>query len=229
MAGALARKMMRINTLLEGQYGSKTPRTEKDPLTELIFTMLSQNTSDTNRDRAFASLRRQFPSWKDVASASATRVAKSIEVGGLSRIKASRILKLLRHVEKSCGELSLDFLTNWPDEQIERYLSGLEGVGPKTIACVLVFSLGRNVMPVDTHVRRVSTRLGILPEKLSDYAAHEYFLRFRDQLSLFQLHLNLIGHGRKTCRARKPLCQQCVIRRLCNYYAEVTGPRRSAA
>ena len=212
-------KIVRIDKSLAQKYGGKAFKNGKDPLTELIFTVLSQNTSDVNRDRAFKSLKTKFPTWDDTANTTITELMSSIKTGGLAKTKATRILKMLRDIKKSQGKLNLGFLSNLTDEQVNDYLQDIDGVGPKTAACVLAFSLGRDVMPVDTHVRRVSERLGILPMSLSDLEAHRYFLDFRGMVSLYQLHLNLIQHGRQICRARKPICEACFLTKSCGYFS----------
>jgi endonuclease-3 len=225
----LIKKAIRIDELLAEEYGAKKFDAGTDPLTELVVTVLSQNTSDTNRDRAFKELKRRFPDWDDVLTASRQRLESAIKVGGLARIKSGRILKMLRSIKKKHGELNLDFLTQWTESKVRNYLLELDGVGPKTAACVLAFSLGRDVMPVDTHVFRVAGRLGLLPEKTTPEKAHEYFLELRGSVSLYQFHLNLIAHGRNICKAQNPLCAECKLKRLCNYYAEVVRNRGEAA
>ena len=228
MRGELTGKAAEIDRLLAEEYGKRTFSGGKDPLSELIFTILSQNTNDLNRDRAFKSLKAAFPDWDDVAVADAGHLAEAIRVGGLADTKARRILKLLKNIKKVHGKLNLDFLQEWPDEKISDYLLQIDGVGPKTVACVLAFSLGRDVMPVDTHVRRVSERLGILPRRLSDRAAHDYFLKLRGVVSLYRFHLNLIRHGRRVCRAQKPRCRACVVSGLCDYAERANSIQREA-
>lgn len=226
MNGRLIKKVVRIDEILTQDYGLKSVSNGKDPLTELVFTVLSQNTNDLNRDRAFESMRQMFPTWEDLVNTTPAKLASAIKVGGLAKIKAARILKMLKYVNKTYNKLNLDFLKEWSDNRVRDFLLNIDGVGPKTAACVLVFSLGRDVMPVDTHVRRVSSRLGILPLKISDSAAHDYFLEFKNKVSLYQLHLNLIQHGRKICRARKPLCKKCSLGRSCAYYSNNGKSRR---
>ncbi len=220
-------KVVRIEKTLTKKYGIKPFDNKKDPLSELIFTVLSQNTTDINRDRAFRSLKKRFSTWEDVAKTTPAKLAAAIKAGGLAKIKAVRILKMLRDIKNTHSHLNLDFLHNWNDDRIRGYLLKIDGVGPKTAACVLAFSLGRNIMPVDTHVRRVSSRLGILPAKMSDRTAHEYFCQFIEFVSLYQFHLNLIEHGRKVCRARKPLCVKCFLKRSCSYYSKRNDSRRT--
>ena len=222
-------KVKRINTILAEFYGEKKFTKGTDPLTELILTVLSQNTNDTNRDRAFESMKSRFPSWEDVMNARPGELEKAIKVGGLAKIKSGRIIRLLKSLNAEHGGLSLDFINRWDNDNVREYLLKIDGVGPKTVACVLAFSLGRNVMPVDTHVHRVAGRLGILPERMTAEAAHEYFSRFADYVNLYQFHLNLITHGRKICRARAPLCGECPLKRCCAYYRDLSGKRNQAA
>ena len=222
-------KVRQIDELLEEYYGRRSQARLKDPLTELVLTVLSQNTNDRNRDRAFEELKKAFPTWQDTAQASPAKLASAIRVGGLAKIKANRILTMLKGIKKAHGEYDLGFLERWPDEKVRDYLVAIDGVGPKTAACVLAFALGRDVMPVDTHVHRVATRLGILPVGHTAEAAHDYFLEFRGGLSLYQLHLNLIEHGRKICRARNPLCGVCRLKRHCHYYRRLKNSGARAA
>jgi endonuclease-3 len=217
------KQIIKIDQLLAKKYGKKEFSGGTDPLTELVRTVLSQNTNDTNRDRAYAGLKEAFSSWEEIARAPKGRVAVSIKVAGLAKIRAARIVNLLKAIAKVQGEYNLDFLAEWPNDKIRQYLISLDGIGPKTAACVMAFSLGRNVMPVDTHVYRVSQRLGILPEKTSITAAHDYFVGLGDSLSLYQLHLNLIAHGRQVCHARKPNCGVCCLKSTCNYFKNTTS------
>jgi endonuclease III len=212
------KQLIKIDRLLSEEYGRKKFSGGADPLTELVRTVLSQNTNDINRDRAFESMKAAYPSWEKLAEAPIGKIATAIKVAGLAKIRATRISRLLKAIHESQGRYSLEFLADWQDEAIREYLIKLEGIGPKTVACVMAFSLGRNVMPVDTHVFRVSQRLGIIPPKMSVAAAHVYFDRLKNMLSLYQFHLNLIAHGRQICHARKPECAQCRLRADCSYY-----------
>lgn len=224
-----AKKIARVDEILAGLYGKKKFTKATDPLTELILTVLSQNTNDTNRDRAFGALRDRFPTWDDAMSAAPARLEAAIKAGGLAKIKSRRIIKLLKSLKAENGRLDLSFMDRWADDRVRTYLLKIDGVGPKTAACVLAFSLGRNVMPVDTHVHRVATRLGILPSPMTPETAHDYFLQFGPAINLYQLHLNLIAHGRQICKARVPLCSECSLRKLCNYYRNIKGNRELAA
>lgn len=219
------KKIREIDRLLADKYGKKVFRGGTDPLTELVRTVLSQNTNDTNRDRAFDSMKTAFPTWPDLAAAPVGRIASAIKVAGLAKIRAVRISKLLKTIYLERGEYSLDFLAGWPDNDVKRYLLRLDGIGPKTAACVMAFSLGRNVMPVDTHVYRVSRRLGIVPRRMNIVKAHELFDTLSGELSLYQFHLNLIAHGRQICRPRKPACTECIIKKECDYFVKAKSRR----
>jgi endonuclease-3 len=185
-------------------------------LDSLIATLLSQNTNDRNSYRAWLSLRRQFPSWARVHEAPWQAIAKAIKVGGLKNQKAQRIKLILRSILKQRGTFSLDFLKQMPDEQAMAYLLEMKGVGSKTAACVLVFSLGRDVFPVDTHIHRICNRLGLVKTRSAD----ETFESMKPLLPpgrAYPFHVNLIQFGRQTCRSNHPLCGQCVLFDECAY------------
>jgi endonuclease III len=185
-----------------------------DPLGELVFTVLSQNTSDVNRDRAWVSLRKAYPSWADALAATPAALARSIAVGGLSNIKAPRIHAILRAVLEREGRFSLASLKRLSDAEAVEYLLSLPGVGAKTAACVLAFSLGRDRLPVDTHVHRVTTRLGLAATRATPERAQEQIEAVvpHDRV---ETHVALIAHGRSVCRAQRPLCGDCVLFDLC--------------
>jgi endonuclease-3 len=206
-----------ISTKLEKVYGKKKWRVHSDPLSELIATILSQNTSDHNSHRAYASLRSKFKDWESVRRANAGRIAGAIRSGGLADVKAKRIKHILQQIYHEHGRLDLDFLKRWRTEKIKEYLGRFKGVGEKTIACVLLFSLRRPSLPVDTHVLRVSTRLGLVPGKTDAAGAQLILQKLVPPRSVYQFHLNLIEHGRKTCKAANPLCGKCVLLDNCPY------------
>ncbi len=187
----------------------------RDPLSELIFTTLSQNTSDVNRDRAWASMKRAFPTWKDVLAAPAPALERAIAVGGLAKTKAPRIRAILREVIDREGRPSLARLKRMPDQDVADYLETLPGIGPKTIACVLAFSLGRPRLPVDTHVHRVGSRLGFFDARVKDRAAQAAIEALIAEPDRVETHLALIAHGRTTCTAQRPACDRCVLTELC--------------
>jgi endonuclease III len=209
-----------IDRILAKTYGAKIQHHRTDPTSELILTILSQNTNDTNRDRAYKSLKSRFPEWSDIAAARLSQIAKAIEIGGLSRIKAKRLKTILNQIAGKSADYTLPFLETMSDQQVWDYLISFDGVGPKTVACVLLFSLGRNTMPVDTHVLRVGTRLGLIPDKYNAEKAHRWFLDLNLPLNMYQLHLNLIAHGRTLCRPRNPRCAECPLKRYCLYYRQ---------
>lgn len=179
--------------------------------------MLSQNTSDRNRDVAFERLRRALPTWVDVRDAPVAVVEEAIRPGGLSRTKAPRIQAILARLPQEAGEPTLDWLAAAPRDDALEFLLGLPGVGRKTAACVMIFALGRPEIPVDTHVYRVGGRLGLFPERASFELAHDEMLRITDPEDAYELHVNLIAHGRRVCRPR-PRCRECGLRRMCPYY-----------
>jgi endonuclease-3 len=188
------------------------------------MTVLSQHTSDVNTARAFAGLKARFPKWEAVVHAPVRDVADAIRPGGLADQKAPRIQAILREVERREGALTLARLGSMRDDEVEDYLCSLPGVGPKTAACVLVFSLGRAAFPVDTHVHRVTKRLGWVPEGASADRAHALLKGAVPADIRYELHVQLIAHGRTICRARVPLCSECVLLDVCDW-----GPRLLAS
>jgi endonuclease III len=211
-----------IDRILAKKYGAKIQHRLTDPTSELILTILSQNTNDTIRDRAYESLKSRFPEWSDVAAARSSQIAKAIEIGGLAVIKSKRIKKILTQIAEKSSDYNLSFLETMSDQQVWDYLISFIGVGPKTVACVLLFSLGRNTMPVDTHVLRVGKRLNLIPDNYNAEKAHRWFLDLGIPLGMYQLHLNLISHGRALCRPRNPKCIECPLKRYCLYYQKST-------
>lgn len=203
---------------LRDTYGECASRSSGPPLDELIVTILSQHTSDVNTARAYASLRRAFPDWSKVITAPTADVAAAMRGGGLAAIKAPRIQAVLRAVEAETGELSLEWLASEPMDEARAWLTALPGVGPKTAACVLLFSLGLPAMPVDTHVHRVSRRLGLLDQRVPPSLAHHHLERMTgpDRDVIHSLHLELIAHGRAVCRSRNPACHRSILSDLCS-------------
>lgn len=208
--------------LLEG-YGPRRWRQRLDPLSELIYTILSQNTSDINRDRAYERLRGRFPTWEGVRDAQVEEIAEAIRPGGLANVKAPRIKDILHTISERGGELSLDFICQMEIEEAKEWLGSLMGVGPKTTACVLLFGCGRPAFPVDTHVYRVSKRLGLISRKASTQEAHEILEDLLTPQDYYAFHLNLIAHGREVCKAQRPRCEICVLAPYCDYLP--TGSR----
>ena len=200
---------------------------KKDPLAELIFTVLSQNTSDVNRDRAWASMKRFYPRWEDALRAPERDLEAAIKMGGLSKTKAPRIQTILREVVAREGKPSLAKLRRMSDDDVTAYLATLPGIGPKTIACVLAFSLDRPVLPVDTHVHRVGERLRLFPPKTREAEAQRALEALVRPAKRVDTHVSLIAHGRTTCSALRPACERCVLVDLCPS-AFIAGAARPA-
>jgi endonuclease-3 len=204
-----------IIELLSREYGRARPRRRLDPTAELVLTVLSQNTSDTNSGRAFARLLDAFPDWQAVMDSDVRHLEEAIRPGGLAPTKASRIQALLAEVRRRRNSFDLSFLADLPLEEARAWLRSLPGVGPKTAACVLLFSLGRPALPVDTHVYRVARRLGLVPPKASAEKAHELLEARLEPEEVYRFHIALIEHGRRTCLAQRPRCPSCALRRGC--------------
>jgi endonuclease-3 len=201
--------------LLEQEYGPCQWQPDRDPINVLLGTILSQNTSDANSHRAFASLKASFDSWEAVASAPAEHIARVIKSGGLFQIKAARIKQVLEQIEKEQGRISLDFLKSKTMAEAEDYLMHLPGVGHKTASCVLLFSLGKPSLPVDTHVFRVAKRLGLIDAKTSIEKAPGLLQEQIPPSKVYQFHVHMIEHGRRICHARQPHCDRCILRGIC--------------
>lgn len=216
-------KSQRVYAILEETYGAKHNHPDGDPLDGLISTILSQATSDVNSSRAHRALRAAFPDWEEVIDAPAEIVADAIRSGGLANLKARRIKETLAAIKERRGDLDLAFLDAMPQEEALAWLRALPGVGPKTAACVLLFDLGRPALPVDTHVHRVSRRLGLIGPKVSAERAHGELQAQLDPAQVYEFHLNMIAHGRRTCHAQRPRCEACPLTRLCNYYKGESG------
>ncbi len=211
----LKKKIRRIALLLETKYG--IPQREKgvDPLDILIQTILSQNTNDLNRDRAYERLKGRFPLWKDVLKAKRATVVSAIRPGGLAGQKARTIQEILRWIQKREERLSLSFLKGMDTEEIQKLIGGLKGVGPKTIHCLLLFGLGRDAFPVDTHILRVGKRVGFIPERMDAAKAHPWMALLVPKGKSLSLHLNLIRFGRLVCKAMHPQCSACLLAEEC--------------
>src|SRR6266705_5775930 len=210
---------------LERAFGGQRRGRRLEPLDELILTILSQHTNDLNRDRAYASLRRRFPRWEQVLRARPADVEDAIRVGGLARTKSRVIRDVLRTVRRDRGKLDLSNLRHLPIEDAKGYLLGLKGVGEKTACCVLLFACGRPAFPVDTHVHRVTRRLGWVPARSPSSKTHAILAKLVPQKRYFTAHVNLITLGRRVCRARAPDFPRCPLRSDCRY----ARPRLRAA
>jgi endonuclease-3 len=205
-----------VDARLGDLYGPLPARPLEDPVDTLVETVLSQSTTGANRRRAFESLREKFRDWKDVRDAPAAAVEDAIRAGGLARVKTRRIQAALRAIAPT-GRVSLAWLGSLDDEAAEAALTALDGVGPKTARCVLLFALGRDVFPADTHVLRVLGRIGVLPARVSGEKAHRLLTPLVPRGRALPLHLHLIRHGREVCRAQRPGCDGCGLRAMCGY------------
>src|SRR3954463_5608332 len=202
---------------LERAYGEPANERASDPLDMLIQIILSQATSDTNSHRTFAALKKRFPTWDAVLRARASTIAETIRAGGLANQKAAVIKSVLGQIKAERGALDLNFLHDVPSEEAVRYLSQFRGIGPKTIACTLLFACRQDVFPLDTHIFRILRRVGLIPQKCTDARAHTIMNRLVPPGKFYSFHVNLIRHGRTLCRPRAPLCERCPIVEYCDY------------
>jgi endonuclease-3 len=209
-----------IRDRLRQMYGRPEQRPHQRPIEELVRTVLSQNTNDRNRDVAFERLRARFPTWEQLRDGPVTEVEEAIRPGGLAYTKAPRIQEILRRLG---DHPDLGWLRDAPREEALTYLVALPGVGRKTAACVMIFSFGRPEIPVDTHVHRVGKRLGLISPGASFDRAHDELRAITDPEDAYELHINLIRHGRALCRPR-PRCDECALRRMCPYWRDEVRP-----
>ncbi len=206
-----------LESLWHRERDSRRPDSFAEPLDGLVLTVLSQNTNDVNRDRAFRALKRRFPAWQAVADAPMEEVADAIRPAGIANNKTRSILAILRIVHQDFGAYSLRELAAWNPDRARTYLEELPGVGPKTAACVLLFDLGMAAFPADTHVSRLCRRLGWVPEKMPPGEIQTVMEQVLPQDRYMGAHLNLIEHGRHVCRARAPLCGTCIVKVHCAF------------
>ena len=211
------RKIVRVHALLERAYGVRRRPAGDDPLDELIATILSQNTSDVNSGRAFENLKAAFPTWEAAMRTPVGRIAVVIRSAGLANIKAPRIQAVLRAIWEEQGNFDLSWLRRRPPEEVRAWLGRFPGIGPKTVACVMLFSLGQPAFPVDTHVFRVGRRLGILGRASRPETAAAVFEAAIPASHYYCLHVNMIRHGREVCTALRPRCPECPLRRVCDF------------
>jgi endonuclease-3 len=217
----------RLRTILErlrAKYGRPETRIHGAPIDELVLTVLSQNTNDRNRDVAYERLRDRFPSWGAVRDAPVAEVEEAIRPGGLAVTKAPRIQRILAAIsDSSSGSMDLSWMGDAPLDEARDYLCDLPGVGRKTAACVLLFAYGRHDVPVDTHVHRVGTRLGLFRAGASLDECHDEMLRLSKGADPLEAHVALIRHGRRTCTARNPGCPACPLLRGCPHGRSLLG------
>lgn len=210
-----------ILRLLSGEYGKRRWRPRQSPIAVLVQTILSQNTSDRNSGRAFEQLLASFGSWEDMANASVGETSHSIKAGGLGEVKARYIKQALEEIRRRRRGFELDFLKQMSVDEARDWLKQLPGVGMKTASCVLLFSLGMPALPVDTHVFRVARRLRLIDSTVLVEKAHKLLEGLVPPQYVYQFHVLLIEHGRKTCKAQRPRCNECVLRGLCPSYEEL--------
>ncbi|MGI9020910.1 MAG: endonuclease III domain-containing protein [Solirubrobacterales bacterium] len=203
-----------IRDRLRETYGRPINQPHGHPIAELVRTVLSQNTSDGNRDRAFERLRERYPTWEEVRDAPTADVIEALRPGGLANTKAPRIQAILSQLGPHPG---LDWLEGADRDVALEFLTDLPGVGRKTAACVMIFTFDRPEIPVDTHVYRVGTRLGLFRPGASFEEAHDEILGFVDPEDAYEFHINLIRHGRTVCKAQRPRCEACPLLRMCPY------------
>ena len=201
--------------MMTQQYGPFTHEARLPPTDEMVFTILSQHTSDINSSRAYRRLMETFSSLEAVASADVADIEKAIALGGLAKIKAPRIKAVLNKILELNGELDLSFLREMPLNDAKTWLRQLPGIGPKSAGIVLSFSLGMPAMAIDTHIYRVSQRLGVIGSEVSVDKAHEILEDKVEPEEVFNFHVSYINHGRQVCKAQRPLCPECVVGRLC--------------
>ena len=215
-----AEHRQRLNLVAEGlfeYFGELTWHLKLPAVDELVCTILSQNTNDINRDKAFQALKAQYSDWQSVLQAEPAELQRVIAIAGLANQKGPAIQNALRTIFEERGEFDLDWLVEKTSEEAREWLLGLKGVGPKTAAIVMVFSLGMPAFPVDTHIYRVSGRIGLRPQAFNVEKTHAYFLEIGDPARFGTLHINLIELGRQICHPRKPDCPHCPICDLCQY------------
>jgi endonuclease III len=212
-------RVLRVRERLRELYGIPRMKPHGHPIAELVLTVLSQSTNDRNRDVAYLRLRERLPSWEDVLRAPVAEIERAIRPGGISKVKSARIKAILQavaeHSREPGGEPSLDWLPDVPLAEARDYLVSLPGVGRKTAACVLLFAYALRDVPVDTHVSRVGSRLGLLREGAPFEELHDQMLALTPPGHELELHVNLLRHGRRTCHARRPACGECALARMC--------------
>ena len=219
------RTLKRLLPRLIRAYGPRTYQCWGAGVDVLVDTILSQNTSAANNEAGYKRLRRRFRSWNQVANAPVEEVERCIRVCGLSRLKAPRIQSILRAIKADRGKIDLQFLADLAPRDATAYLTNFSGIGPKTAACVLLFAFGRSVFPVDTHIHRITRRLGLVPPRASAERTQEMLEPLIPEKDRYALHVLLITHGRKTCRAINPKCAECPVLDLCPYGQLRASPR----
>jgi endonuclease-3 len=219
-----AAKYAPVDAALRAVYGPLDWQDGTDPMEELVSCILSQNTNDANRDRAFFAMRERYPTWQSVVDAPTDELIDTLRPAGLANQKAPRIQRVLERIHEERGAYNIDFLRDMTLDEARAWLVSFDGIGPKTAAIVLCFAFGRPAFPVDTHIYRVGQRLGFIPAHFNVERAHPLMEALVPDYQHYAFHIYLIRHGRDTCNARKPHCERCPLRPVCDYYVtEVQG------
>ena len=218
---SVAKRISRLKEYMDGLYPTRRKRRRIPALDELVLTILSQNTNDVNSFAAFESLRIKYPTWDKVANANVRSIASAIRVGGLAPQKAPRIKAILKEVYKARGDYNIDHIEDMSLEEGLEYLLHFNGVGLKTASCVMLFSLGKPAFPVDTHVLRISNRIGIIGEKDNADKASRVYIEHTNPKDRYKFHMDIIHFGRETCHARNPECDECKLKRSCLYFQNI--------
>lgn len=224
---ALQAKYRSIAKGLREEYGYPTWRQHLPPVDELVSTILSQSTSDLNRDKGYDALKARYTTWEQCRDASTSEIVETIRPAGLANQKGPRIQDALHSITGEDGVISLDHLADMPIEDAKVWLTQINGIGPKTAAIILLFAFGKPAFPVDTHVHRVTGRLGLIPPKMSAEKAHVYLEEIVPPEDFYPFHLQVIWHGRQVCHAQRPKCGVCVLQDDCNYFANLPADVRA--
>ncbi len=216
-----------ISQVLAKTYGYPEWRPSMPPVDEMVSTILSQNTNDTNRDRGFMALKERFPTWEDVRDAPPKEVINAIRPAGLANQKGPRIQSALEHLTETQGEITLEFMRDMNVDDAKAWLTSIKGIGPKTAAIILLFAMGKPAFPVDTHVHRVSMRLGLINNKTSADKAHDILEEIVPEKDFYPFHLQMIQHGRQICHARSPECGRCPLQEFCAYFNALSDEEKA--
>lgn len=221
MSKRLRDKAVKVDLLLEKAYGVPKPGRNVNVLDELILTLLSHNTNDINRDKGYAELRKRYPTWEIVRKTQRKDIEDAIRVAGLAPAKSGYIKDTLDFITENWGKLDIDWVCEKDPDWVEETFTQVKGIGVKTINVVLSFACNADRFPVDTHINRICARLGLVPENSSPEKTYKLMADIFPKGKAYSFHINIITHGRRTCKARNPLCDECNLRRLCVYYKKI--------
>ena len=228
MSYLLRSKAAKIDLLLEETYGVPQQEENVNVLDELILTLLSHNTNDINRDKGYNELRKQYSTWEKVLAAPRKKIENAIRIAGLAPAKSGYIKDTLNFIKENWGELNIDWICDKDPDWVEETFTQVKGIGVKTINVVLSFACGSDRFPVDTHINRICARLGFVPDGTPPEKTYVTMSTIFPKGKAYPFHLNIITHGRETCKARNPLCDKCNLKRFCRYYKEVVKPAQSS-